>query len=56
MVVECLVCGKTPIYKMHQQQDTMTLSSEKRIFAVGGGQVSLFTVQYSFGLSSEAKL
>lgn len=50
VVVECqnkvLVCGKTPIYKMHQQQqDTMTLNSEKRIFAVwgGGGQASLFT-------------
>lgn len=46
MVVECLVCGKTPIYKMHQQQDTMTLSSEKRIFAVGGGDRWVF-LQYS---------
>lgn len=48
MVVECLVCGKTPIYKMHQQQDTMTLSSEKRIFAVGGGAGESFysTVQF----------
>lgn len=44
-MVECqnkvVICGKTPIYETHQQQDTITLNSE-RIFA--GGLVFL---QYS---------
>lgn len=61
VMVECqnkvVICSKTPINETHQQQDTMTLNSEKREYLLGlGGGVSLFTVQYSFGSSSEAKL